>query len=142
MYEAECTEANSRLQAVNFDHTLSNHYAIASVNTLKNMWAHKNGFEYDLVFRVRPDTKFISHFPDNIKSGELYVPAENSYGGVNDLFAVGSSSEMDKYAKCFEFIPEYFKSGGNFHPETMLNHCLIDNDVSVKTFPGNFELIR
>lgn len=84
-------------------------YGIYLANNLKIEHEFNNNFDYDLVFRVRPDFEFCHPFEVEI-TNDLVVPIiykePDSNGGsriyaLDDRFAYSNSWTMDRYSETF-----------------------------------------
>jgi hypothetical protein len=143
-FERNCTKANSRLQAVNFHHPLSMYFSIFAANACKRHWERKNNFTYDCVIRCRPDMLFNMPISNDWLSNlnKVYIPSDHGYGGYNDQFAFSNSNNIDIYSNCFNSISQIFKSGTNFHPESLLKQYLSNNQLDIVGIPMIYELTR
>lgn len=140
-YRLNCTAANSRMQAKSFQNVLSMYFSIKMASDCMLEWELKNGFIYDYVIRSRTDLEFFAS-PNLFEKDCLLIPEQDGYGGYNDQFAVGPRDLMGIYANCFDNIPYLFKSGTNFHPETILRDHLKSFNVPVKALPPIYKLLR
>lgn len=93
-------------------------YGIEQAVSLKRDYEMENNFQYDLVFRVRPDFDFCHPFDVEI-TDDLIVPIiyrEPAADGtqriyaLDDRFAYSSSQTMDHYSDAFYNIPHLLKS--------------------------------
>ena len=139
-----CTPENSRMQALNYQHPLCMFYGISRVNHLKSIWERKYNIRYDYVIRARPDLLFHDFIHEDLlkDTSKVYIPKEHGYGGYNDQFAFSCSENMNKYADTYEFIPQYFANGGNFHPETILRRNIDQYNLPVIGIEENYKILR
>ena len=84
---------------------------------------------YDIAIRHRLDTKYDRKIELSI-SNLIKIPRDNDHGGINDRWAYGPPSLMEKYCSVFKYIPIYTQINQiRFHPETLLLHHLKQNNV-------------
>jgi hypothetical protein len=106
-------------------------YGIHSANELKKNWEQQNSFKYDIVIRSRFDLDVFDKFDfvdwDLVRNNFINIPIGWDHrGGLNDLFAYGTSEAMDYYSSLFLFLNKYIQSGTLIHPETLLRRHLLD----------------
>ena len=102
---------------------ISMYYSIFKSNELKISYEQKNKITFDCCVRMRFDSDIKDDF--NIKNYDLNllnIPKGKDWGGINDQFAFGSSSLMDKYSNTI-----YGTVGDIYHPETILMNHLNPN---------------
>ena len=107
---------------------ISMHYSIAMSNLLKKEYERRNGMEFDIVVRMRYDSDIQS--PVNFSSVlyPLYIPfGEDWLGGINDQFAIGTTSAMDIYSNLFLSLSDYTEC--KYHSETLLREHLRKNNL-------------
>jgi len=107
----------------------------------------KEGFVYDLVFRVRTDTAISNHFDLN-----LYLPIKDNFvifpwsghwrGGLNDQFAFSSSANMTIYASVWDHIIDHCQNNCPFHPETLVKYHLMKMGALPIIAPVETRLLR
>lgn len=108
---------------------ISMYYSIFKSNQLKRKYERKNKVKFDIVMRMRFDSNFngvdlvldpnlpgFNLNPANLKS--IQIPLGNDWAGINDQFALGSSSEMDMYCNLFNNLENLTDSG--YNPEQLL----------------------
>lgn len=127
--------------------TLSMFYGIWRANELKRSYEEANGFVYDCVIRCRSDLFFFDTVdPSALMAqhpGACILPSvDQSRGGVNDQFAIGSSATMDLYANTYNTIDDYYKAGGPFHPQSILAANLRANGGEVVLASMNYQIVR
>jgi hypothetical protein len=133
------------------DHQLSMFYGIKKVMEMKQEYEKEFNFKYDYVFRIRTDFVMISNFGiiENYDNKKLHVSHYNPTALINqyrpgtwvedlgidkryivDIFVMGGSEVMDKYAKVYDNIPLMLESGYPMHSSDVLigyNTFLIEN---------------
>jgi hypothetical protein len=137
------------------DHQLGMFYGIKKVMEMKQEYEKENNFKYDYVVRMRTDLVMVANFGDitQYDSTKLHVSAYNTTALINqykpgtwvedlgiaeryivDIFAMGGSDAMDKYAKVYDNIPKMLEEGYPMHSSDVLigyNTFLIE-DIPVK----------
>ena len=108
--------------------------SIYLAHKLQQDYACTNHINFDLVFRLRFDNLYVQSLESltNLDCSAVYVPAHDSWGGINDRFAFGSPDLMEFYCNRFQFLQSYCKEEAFIHPETLLAHHLARYGVSVK----------
>ncbi len=113
-------------------------YKISSADKMRREYEKENNFQYDIIFRLRPDilinneseiqtTDLVNAKDNNL----IYIPDFGHYAGINDQFAFGSNQTMTHYAECFDNFNNlnFVKTGGR--PEAiLLEHLLQKIDSS------------
>lgn len=117
-------------------------YKIYKADQLRQNYHSK----YDLVIRVRPDLMFNSpinmqHVTEAIKENCLFLPSFGHFTGFNDQFAFGSSEAMSFYSNCYNELSKLAPKTP-FVPERLLKTYLLDNKISIKFTPIDYNLIR
>jgi len=110
-------------------------YSVFMANELKKKTEKTKNFKYDVVFRMRPDQIYEQQLEDLelVKKNELFVPAHDWHGGINDRFSFATSETMDKYASMWLELEQLMQMG-RFHPETLaMNICKKHNIKVVKS---------
>jgi len=123
------------------DHQLSMFYGIKKVMELKQEYERENNFKYDYVIRLRTDFLMVSNFGniENYDNTKLHVSSYDSTDLINqykpgtwiqdlgidkryivDIFAIGGSEVMDKFAKVYDNIPVMIESGYPMHSSDVL----------------------
>lgn len=85
-------------------------YKINDVNKLRKEYESKNGFQYDIVIRCRPDLLFKNKIHQeiwDISENKLYIARSECHAGWNDQFAFGNSLIMDVYAEMYNYLDQY-----------------------------------
>ena len=131
----------------NKDNVLRMFFAIRRCGDLKVEVERKEGFVYDVVFRVRTDTTVSNHFDLS-----LYQPMLDKFvvfpwaghwrGGLNDQFAFSSSANMDVYASIWDHIVDHCTNNCPFHPETLVKYHLMKMGVLPIIAPIETRLLR
>lgn len=89
-----------------FQHVHSMYYSIQKANYLKRRYEEEQGFTYDCVVRCRSDLYFDIDFPAHEFDPEtirvLNLDVFPTGQGCADLYAFGSSANMDAYSRCYE----------------------------------------
>lgn len=124
-------------------------YSIRQVDLLRRRYEEKHSFSYDFVIRSRTDLRFFG-VPE-IHQGPVLFPEgrgldDSSYKQekmLEDQFAIGSSTDMVKYADTYDYLSALIMKAGKIHPETLLYYSIIEqNKMSVKHTRRKFELIQ
>jgi len=113
---------------------ISMHYSIHKSNQLKTNYEKENNILFDKVIRMRFDSDFegkqlyLNNLPNclNIPEGEDWCD------GINDQFALGSSSSMDIYSDFYNHMNQIHNVP--YHPETMLRKYLEMRNIFVNRF--------
>ena len=137
------------------DHQLGMFYGIKKVMEMKQEYEKEHNFKYDYVVRMRTDLVMVSNFGDitQYDSTKLHLNSYNATALINqykpgtwvqdlgideryvvDIFAMGGSDAMDKYAKVYDNIPWMIAKGYPMHSSDVLigyNTFLIE-DIPVK----------
>jgi len=98
--------------------------------------------QYDVFVYCRPDVCFdaaidLPSIFRQLQFQDIFIPLNgNDYweGGVNDQVCFGGRG-LSVYLNMFEHIVDYLKEGVVLHPETLLKHHLMKNDVRVAVYP-------
>jgi hypothetical protein len=101
---------------------------------LRRRYETSHHFTFDIVFRLRFDSLFITPIEDalTLEIGTIYVPGHNSFNGYNDRFAFGTSEVMAIYSDRLDWIIENVQHGYRVHPEMSLKDYLGQKQVPVK----------
>lgn len=106
--------------------------------------------EYDYIIRLRPDIysefslkEILFTISDNgdFLPDAVYIPSNFQSKGMNDQFAIGRTSMMEKYFSMYSFIEKHI-STLFFNPEYMLAKKLIEDDVKVVLLDMPYALHR
>jgi hypothetical protein len=123
---------------------LSMYYKIQECNKLKIAYEKQYNFQYDLVFRYRPDMLIQSKIiiDPNLDINPIYIPASGDYGGINDQFAFSNSNNMNVYSSLFENITDYLGEGQILNPEYLLKYHFQKMKLPLARFNCNYVLKR
>lgn len=119
-------------------YSLSQFYSILQSRNLKISCEEKHNMKYDWVIRGRFDYALNRTFEfDKLERSYIYIPIrkylrpDKTYDNkFCDMFAFGSSENMDKYMSGFEHINDYAKRPGyKFYGENILSTTLIEAGV-------------
>jgi hypothetical protein len=88
---------------------------------LRRVWQvfEASGIEADCIVRCRADLVFDVP-PESPSIDALHIPRFCGWGGLNDRFAFGGLTDMQRYFMRLDKLDEYIDGGGMFHPETFL----------------------
>lgn len=113
---------------------ISMHYSIFKSNQLKKDYEESHGMIFDRVIRMRFDSDFEGRGLNlNDLTDEINIPeGEDWCGGINDQFALGTSSGMNMYSDFYHQIDRV--QDVQYHPETMLRKYLQIIGVKVNRF--------
>ena len=105
-----------------------------------------NNMKFDIVIKYRNDidTSEVLNF-DNppVSDNTIYIPNNNDWGGINDQIAYGSKVAMKKYCSLIDNYQKYILEDNIInHPETILKHHLISNNLTVQRFVFSYFLNR
>jgi len=91
---------------------------IKIANELKTLYEKSNGFTYDVVMRLRPDT-FLESQVVLEYNNSFYIPKHGDFGGLNDQMAWSNSENMNYYSSMYDNIVPYMEQYPNlrFDPE-------------------------
>lgn len=122
-----------------FPHPIQNVLSMFSsmngVNLVKNAFAYKRNFKFDVTVRLRTDLYF-SHNLDFRKFDDRYVYVnsdtyQHTDYSINDIFAVGNDANMCKYFSVFQNINRLVDEGCAINPECFLGFNLQKHEVPV-----------
>lgn len=111
-------------------------YNILKCNDLKIQYELEHNFEYDVVIRSRTDYFWFRPLTDEeIEQSKSFVllPEEWSFRSPNrfslcDMFAIGSSNNMNIYSSLFNYMSEYIQEYGGYWSEGIMGlHFLKQN---------------
>jgi hypothetical protein len=122
--------ASSRLISGQVVHASRMFFLIYEANLLKKYQEFLTNEKYDIVFRTRPDYKVLNlDFFDNLSVNQNSLYYARPYGGcaMDDQFAFGDSTSMDKYSNCFLKHASIFNSSFWDGPENILSKTLSFN---------------
>lgn len=90
-------------------------YSRSKILQQKQNYEQKNRFIYDKVIFTRWDLVLEDYIPlDAINNENLIIPQRYTYGGICDMFAIGSSHQLDLYSSMIENL-EKVKDMPNFN---------------------------
>jgi hypothetical protein len=127
LYGKKVPQTLKETEPLHYKSALSMYYQIKMCNDLAVNYAAENGFKYDIIMRVRPDTMFLEQVPQKYlqkvidNSTLLYFVdyAINTKYAVCDKFAFGGTEGMSSYASVWDKIEEHWeKPFGNNPPFT------------------------
>ena len=123
------------------DHQLSMFYGIKQVMEMKQEYEREHNFKYDFVVRLRTDFVAVANFGDleQYDKDKLHVSHYNATALIDqyrpgtwiqdlgideryivDIFAMGGSDVMDKFAKVYDNVPSMIESGYPLHSSDVL----------------------
>lgn len=126
--------------------TYPRYLSIFKSNQLKNEYEKENGFEYDMVIRMRidliPRVKILAknydvskyfYIPTCFPQTELgIVPSESEpWCGAGDIIAIGNKKYMDIYCDIFNHIKETSMKHPEHVAEATLGYYLVDQNVPI-----------
>lgn len=95
---------------------------------------------YNAYVRIRFDIKFDSTI-QIIFNDYVHIPEKGNHrGGILDLFGYGDYNRMSAYCNTFLHISDYLKAKLVCHPETILKHSLLSNDIKINRTKQNIYL--
>lgn len=147
----ESTHVQMQDQLMEYDVVLDTNRApeTSVINTL-NQWRNRMA-AFELVENVHPfyaivrtDIVFSSPIIQfDPAPGRVYIPFGNDYrGGVNDQFAFGTYSVMQRYCNLYDHYRTYFDQGLVFHPESYLSHHLKLAEIEIVRLPITNKILR
>ena len=103
-------------------------------NELKKQAELDHGQKYDIVIKGRPDLQInnLNLTVENI-GDHCFLPSDQAYHGVSDIFAVGASETIDRYCSFFSNVEKYIEEKLNFNPHTILSEHLRRQNVKYTT---------
>ena len=134
-----------------FPHPINNivsmFYSLEKANKLKQEYEDNKNFKYDCVVRLRTD-EFFKNPIGNMNNYRLNTInildefAHLSYG-VNDHFAFGNSSNMDKFLNVYSNLSTIINEGSAINPETLLGwNAIKHHKLNITKHNFNFCLWR
>lgn len=102
---------------------ISMHYSIYQSNQLKKQYEEDHNIVFDWVIRMRTDSEFkYDALNLNSLTEELNIPEGEDWASnsINDQFAIGTSSVMDRYSSLYKNI--HLTQSSKYYPETIF--CL------------------
>jgi uridine kinase len=121
---------------------------IYQTNELRKNWETINNFKYDIVITMRPDLflyeqdDFINKNIQNIQNNILIIPEGNNISDINklrnitesyicDRMCIGNSNIINIYCNLFNQLITYYNNNISLISETVLNHHLQLNNVTI-----------
>lgn len=127
-------------------------YSMNEVNELKKQYEEENNFKYDCVIRHRFDLNLYLDQPIDLSTLDLnkFIYCLNDcghYNGVNDIFAVGNSQNMDIFNSSYKNVNEFAENYQNYAnflcgETTIYYSTWLKNQVSLEPLPYNYILFR
>ena len=113
---------------------ISMHYSIYMSNQLKKSYEEVHSMKFDKVIRIRFDSDFQGKELDLEElDSDICIPSGHDWGeGVNDQFAIGTSSGIDVYSDIFNNYKNIQQS--RYESEQILKHHLEFNNIIPKRF--------
>jgi hypothetical protein len=89
-----------------------------------------SGHQHDWVVRCRADIDFTT-MPEYESgySGEIMIPKFSNFYGLNDRFAIMRQSLAIRYFTRIDYLYDYIRDGGIFHPESFLAWSLAGSEI-------------
>lgn len=123
----------------------------STVNTLKQIYSlnyfykkfKKIQAQYDYYILARSDIFYTNKIQlPELEPNNIYVPCNEHYGGVNDRWALITSSDILNYY-CTRYDRLKNTPGQGLHSESYLHKVLLDNNIHFKRVPRfKFRLLR
>ena len=143
-YKGRLLHDDATKSCTNTEASMAMFFNIWRCNELKRQHEFVQGFKYDVVLRLRTELTFvrlpkITWFRE-IANGDqrIYIPYGYEWGGITDLFAMGCSQSMDRYASIWkQLTPETPALAGPFlkNNESLLLHHLNTEDIQFRKAP-------
>jgi hypothetical protein len=109
-------------------------YSINRANDIKKIHENENNFIFDIVYRIRFDSKILNpeKLPiSKIEENIIIIPnTDKDHYGINDQFAYGSSIGMDCYSNLFNNLDKL--KGIYYNPEQLLLRHLQNENVNIQ----------
>jgi len=105
-------------------------YSVFKSNELKKEYEKEHSCAFDIVYRIRTDSNIINS--DQLPTSpltDLVIPKGFDWSGINDQFAYGSSTALDKYSSLFVNLSNL--SGSYVNPEQLLAKHLQTQDLTI-----------
>ena len=118
------------------------HYSINKANNLKKTYEKENNFIFDLVYRIRFDSKILN--PEKLHTNKIngdivIIPnIDKDFSGINDQFAYGSSTGIDMYSSLFDNLNKL--NGDYFNPEQLLLKHLQNQKLEIQRSELNVDI--
>lgn len=115
-------------------------YKLHGCNELKKEFEQEHDFIYDAVIRCRTELKFdrklVTDDLEKIQEDEnvVMIPKGRDFSGINDQFAIGSSSAINKYTNLKNCISK------GLNPHVLMKTHLLNSKLSIVRFSFPYEL--
>lgn len=128
-------------------------YKMYACNELKSRHENRNGFEYDIVIKIRPDLIVSEPIPEKVFN-EPNTLWHSEYGidttmQVSDKFAISSSENIDYYTSVWEHLNDYWENplGDGMSKnirvgERLMRHHLEKKNINVDSFSSHCKILR
>ena len=121
-------------------------YSWNQVRRMVEKYERNNGFEYDMMIRLRTDCNFTKKINIlNYNKDNLYVPQIGKYfdDGMNDQFAVGNGKNIKTYMNMYEHLLFYVNNRVCvLRPESLLRYHMKANGIQLIEDAIEFNIIR
>ena len=122
--------------------------SVPVIGVFRQFWAMRQAWDFyqakefvhTFVVRVRPDTKFLHMDLTLPQRGQVCVPWYDSWGGINDRFALMSGDVAPSYFAALDALRASSWDGSPFHPEKALAEAV--RDFQVVREPYDFVTLR
>ncbi len=122
---------------------------IHQLNSLHEVTDLMSDFDPDCVLFLRPDLLYHDKIPTRLiekaassPKAEVWIPAWQWFGGLNDRFAICTKSAYVKYGKRGEAIGSFNRDKGPLHAESLLNYQMRQSSVLVKPIFARASRVR
>ena len=110
---------------------------------LMETYQNKHQITFDTILKFRADLFSNTEFHiSEIEQDTIYIPNSFDFSGINDQIAYGTPNSMKIYTNCVDHIINYCKKDIIFHPETILKHHLVTNNLKIIRFRYPYQLIK
>ncbi len=93
------------LDNLRFHSMFSKFYSGKMANELKRQYEIENGFRYDMVMLTRYDLAYLVDFDfSKFKKDKFYAIPPISHHGINDLWFISNSENMDNFCQIYDWI--------------------------------------
>ena len=127
-------------------------YSMNEVNELKKQYEEENNFKYDCVIRYRFDLNLSLDQPIDLSTLDLdkSIYCLNHcvhYNGINDLFAIGNSQNMDVFNSSYKNVNEFAENYQNYADflcgETTIYYSTwFKNQITLERLSYDYTLFR
>jgi len=122
-------------------------YVIHKSNQVKREYEIENNLNYDYVIRCRTDLKFERRLTEQdlecVNDGSILIPSMLDFGGVNDQFAIGTPTSMNKYASLHNRLDKYlFVDGLPYDPERLMKHHINSMNLELHRFRFDYSIVK